>query len=308
MPSSLALCAALLLVLRWSRSHRAALSCPSSRLQASRPAPATSEAALNHLAAASPLLMAAPAGTPASASGSGSFFPAGTPIAASSSSGVVSSAPSLLDKPISRGTGQVSLSAFSYLFCELVSYCQARMDGVADLEKRMSDLGYGIGLRSLELLTYRSSIQAFLLTTPQGSNTSGGGSQPVQSPISLHNVASLNGRKEKNLVSMLQFLHGSMWKSLFGHVADGLEKATEKEDEYYIYDRDPITNRFIGTSVPKEFQHFNCAAFIAGIVNGILDGAEFRAEVSAHFNTTAQGITRTVYVIKFEKESTKREG
>lgn len=261
------------------------------------------------VALSSPHLAMSAAATPSSASGGAAFFPAGTPIATSASSPGV---PSLLDKPIPRGTGQVSLSAFSYLFCELVSYCQARMDGVADLEKRMSDLGYGIGLRSLELLTYRSSIQAFLIATPQGSgnisSSGGGGSQPLQSPISLHNVAAINGRKEKNLVSMLQFLHGSMWKSLFGHVADGLEKATEKEDEYYIYDRDPITNRFIGTSVPKEFQHFNCAAFIAGIVNGILDGAEFRAEVSAHFNTTAQGMTRTVYVIKFEKESTKREG
>lgn len=255
----------------------------------------------------SAIIMSAPAGTPASATSSGSFFPAGTPIASASSS--ASASPSLLDKPIPRGTAQVSLSAFSYLFCELVSYCQQRMDGVSDLEKRMSDLGYGIGLRSLELLTYRSSIQAFLIATPQGSNSSSSlSSSSLQSPISLHNVSSLNGRKEKNLVSMLQFVHGPMWKSLFGHVADGLEKATDKEDEYYIYDRDPITNRFIGTSVPKEFQHFNCAAFIAGIVNGILDGAEFRAEVSAHFNTTAQGNTRTVYVIKFEKESTKREG
>lgn len=116
----------------------------------------------------------------------------------------------------------------------------------------------------------------------------------------------MNGKKEKNLVAMLQFLHSYIWKSLFGRVADGLEKATDKEDEYYIYDREPITNRFI--SVPKEFGHFNCATFVAGIINGILDGAEFTSDVSAHFNTTSNGVTRTVYVIKFEKEVTKREG
>lgn len=31
---------------------------------------------------------------------------------------------------------QVSLSAFSYLFSELVQYCQQRVDAVAELEKR----------------------------------------------------------------------------------------------------------------------------------------------------------------------------
>ena len=87
--------------------------------------------------------------------------------------------------------------------------------------------------------------------------------------------------------------------------ARGLGAATDKEDEYYIYDREPITNRFIAT--PKEFAHFNCATFVAGIINGILDGAEFHADVSAHFNTTPAGLTRTVFVIKFNKDVTKRE-
>jgi hypothetical protein len=175
--------------------------------------------------------------------------------------------------------------------------------------RRLSDIGYQIGLRSLELLTYRSSIQSFLLTAAHpnsGSSNNTSHQFAVQQPISLHNVGALNGRKEKNLIAMLQFLHSFIWKSLFGRVADGLEKATDKEDEYYIYDREPITNRFI--SVPKEFSHFNCATFIAGIINGILDGAEFQSDVSAHFNTAAGGATRTVYVIKFEKEVTKREG
>jgi hypothetical protein len=41
----------------------------------------------------------------------------------------------------------------------------------------------------------------------------------------------------------------------------------------YIYDKEPVTNTYI--SVPPKLGHLNCAAFIAGIVNGILDGAGF---------------------------------
>ncbi len=238
-------------------------------------------------------------------SGGGAFFPG-------SNASPPQQLPTVLDKPISRGTErQVSLSAFSYLFSELVQYCRA-----TDLEKRMFDMGYGIGLRSLELITYRSSIQQYLLSNSQpgssGSSSSsssssshGSGGTVHQAPISLHNIGALSGRKEKSLVGMLQTLHSGMWKSLFGRVADGLEKATDKEDEYYIYDLSPLPNRFI--SPPKELAHFNVATFVAGIINGILDGAEFHAEVSAHFNTTSQGTTRTVYVIKFNKEVTKRE-
>lgn len=245
---------------------------------------------------------AASAGQLPSGSG-GVFFPSGSPLPVA-----VPPMPTVLDKAISRGTGTVSLSAFSYLFSELVQYCQQRVDVVADLEKRLADVGYGIGLRSLELITYRSSIQAFLLTNAQAGSGGGGGSgasNVQQQPISLQNIASIHGRKERNLVGMLQLLHSSMWKSLFGRSADGLEKATDKEDEYYIYDREPITNRFIAT--PKEFAHFNCATFVAGIINGILDGAEFHADVSAHFNTTPAGLTRTVFVIKFNRDVTKRD-
>jgi hypothetical protein len=217
--------------------------------------------------------------------------------------------------PIPISCGQVSLSSFSYLFSELVQYCRS----TSDLEKRMFDLGYTIGLKSLELITYRTSIQQFLL--PQQGSGSGSGSSSSSSsqsassgssninqyalPISLQNVGSLQGRKEKTVIGMLQTVHSTMWKSLFGRVADGLEKATDKEDEFYIYEISPITNRYI--SPPKELQHFNCATFIAGILNGILDGAEFHCEVSAHFNTNSAGMTRTVYVIKFQKEIMKRE-
>ena len=40
-----------------------------------------------------------------------------------------------------------------------------------------------------------------------------------------------------------------------------------------IAEMEPITNTFI--SVPPQFGHLNCAAFVAGIIGGLLDGAGF---------------------------------
>ena len=42
-----------------------------------------------------------------------------------------------------------------------------------------------------------------------------------------------------------------------------------------ISDTDLFVNRFI--SVPKDMGQLNCAAFVAGIVRGALDGAGFPA-------------------------------
>lgn len=40
-----------------------------------------------------------------------------------------------------------------------------------------------------------------------------------------------------------------------------------------ILENEPVVNKFI--SVPKEMSQLNCAAFTAGIIEAILDGAMF---------------------------------
>ena len=78
---------------------------------------------------------------------------------------------------------------------------------------------------------------------------------------------------------MLQFVHTTAWRVLFGRPADGLEKSTERADEYFISDKDPITNLFI--SVPKELgaliltpgfflRRLVCVLFLAGLSRGRL--------------------------------------
>lgn len=49
----------------------------------------------------------------------------------------------------------------------------------------------------------------------------------------------------------------------------------QAEDEYMISDFDLFVTKYI--SVPKDMGQLNCAAFIAGIVKGALDGAGFPA-------------------------------
>ncbi len=56
--------------------------------------------------------------------------------------------------------------------------------------------------------------------------------------------------------------------------------AVQAEDEYMISDYDLFVNKFI--SVPKDMGALNCAAFVAGIVKGVLDGAGFRARSALH--------------------------
>lgn len=79
----------------------------------------------------------------------------------------------------------------------------------------------------------------------------------------------------------------------------------------YIEEAEPLVNKYI--SVPADYGHFNCAAFSAGIINGVLDSAGFPAEVTAkvlaktHETETSQGPPLTIYYIKFQPEVLERE-
>lgn len=62
---------------------------------------------------------------------------------------------------------------------------------------RLSDAGYTLGVRLLELISYREK----------------------------------NNKRETKLVNMLTFIAYTVWKVLFGKTADSLEKSTEHADE-----------------------------------------------------------------------------
>ncbi|KAK1293631.1 hypothetical protein QJS10_CPB17g00224 [Acorus calamus] len=169
----------------------------------------------------------------------------------------------VLDKPLSKGRQEVSLSGFSFLFSELVQYNQTQVDNITELERRLEDAGYAVGARVLELLCHRD-------------------------------------KGKDQFLGILSFVHSTVWKVLFGKVADSLEKGTENEDEYMISEKELLVNRFI--SVPKDMGTFNCGAFVAGIVRGVLDCAGFPAVVTAHFvPMEGQQRPRTTILIKFAR-------
>ena len=58
--------------------------------------------------------------------------------------------------PRSSADASVSQSAFAYLYSELVQYHQSRVASISELERRLESSGYGVGLRMLELLSYRA--------------------------------------------------------------------------------------------------------------------------------------------------------
>ena len=81
------------------------------------------------------------------------------------------------------------------------------------------------------------------------------------------------------MLQMLYLINTNVWKGLFGKAADSLEKSNDHDDECncfhvdMISDNDPAVTRFI--SVPKEMSSLNCGAFMAGIVEAILDASQF---------------------------------
>ncbi|RHZ56090.1 hypothetical protein Glove_406g58 [Diversispora epigaea] len=179
---------------------------------------------------------------------------------------------SILDRILNKTKGtEVGLSAFAFLFSEMLQYAQKRVHGIQDLERKLNDFGYRVGTRLLELIVWRDK----------------------------------NSKRETRVLGILYFIHTTVWKTLFGKQADSLEKSKEHEDEYMISDNDPVISRYI--SVPKELSQLNCNAFLAGIVEAILDGAQFPARVTAHSVPQEGFPLRTTILIQFDKEVLQRD-
>ncbi|KAB5531298.1 NO signaling/Golgi transport ligand-binding domain-containing protein [Coniochaeta sp. 2T2.1] len=184
-------------------------------------------------------------------------------------------------RPLNRTkTAELSQASFAYLFSEMVSYAQRRVTGIQDLEKRLNTQGHPLGLKLLDLLLIR---------------------EPPRSQL-----------RPLNIIALLHLIKINLWTHLFGRQADRLEKSSNPEtpDEYMIVDNEPLVNAYI--SVPKEMNQLNCAAYVAGIIEGVCDGAGFPARVTAHsVGAKEEGEMwpgKTVFLVKFEAGVLEREG
>lgn len=115
---------------------------------------------------------------------------------------------------------------------------------------RLNNQGHPIGLKLLDLLLHR---------------------EPARAQV-----------RPLNIISLLHLIKIQLWTHLFGRAADGLERSSDpaKPDEYMIIDNEPLVNAYV--SVPRDMSQLNCAAYVAGIVEGVCDGAAFPARVTAH--------------------------
>ncbi|XP_073990918.1 trafficking protein particle complex subunit 31 [Rhodnius prolixus] len=166
---------------------------------------------------------------------------------------------SILDKTLSKGKGEVSLSCFALLFSELVQYCQNKVHTVPELQNKLCEMGQEVGIKLIDLYYMREK----------------------------------NGKREIKLLNMLLFIRSTLWKGLFGKEADKLEHANDDERIYYLIEKEPLVNKFI--SVPKDKGSLNCAMFIAGIIEAVLNAAGFTAKVTAHWHKG------TTYMVTFEE-------
>lgn len=187
-----------------------------------------------------------------------------------------SSRKTIYDRNLNRTkTTEISLASFSYLFNTLITYHHAKSGSVSEIESRLNRAGYPIGIKMLDLILYRSARSA---------------SRPTR------------------MLDLLQFIHGSLWRALFNRSADALEQSNSKKNEYMIIDNEPLVNTFI--SIPKEMSQLNCAAFVAGIIEGICDAAGFGTEgVSAHWAGEGDEMWpgKTIFLLRFKESVVERE-
>ena len=184
---------------------------------------------------------------------------------------------SIYDRNLNRArTNELSLTSFAHLFNSLISYHHSRSPSISDLESRLATCGYSIGVKLLDLLLYR---------LPQRSAT-----------------------RPTRLLELLQFIHTTLWRSLFSRSADALELSTSNNNEYMITDNEPLVNTYI--SIPKEMSQLNCAAYVAGIIEGVCDAAGFSTDgVTAHSAGEGDEMWpgKTIFLIKFKKAIVERE-
>ncbi|KAI5991436.1 NO signaling/Golgi transport ligand-binding domain-containing protein [Pisolithus albus] len=136
--------------------------------------------------------------------------------------------PNIYDRNLNKTrSSEVSASAFAFLFSEIVQYTQKRVSGINDLERRLNILGYRVGMRVLELMTWRAESSS-------------------KAP-----------KREIRFLPALMSIHTQVWRAVFGRPADAIEKNM-------IIDNDPLPERHI--SVPRDMSQLSCSSFTAGIV------------------------------------------
>lgn len=107
----------------------------------------------------------------------------------------------ILDANVARPRGEVSADAYLVLFGELVSYSLNRVKSVAELDRKLSEVGYRMGRRTLELIAVRERA----------------------------------AKRETSLLGILNFVSLTLWRFLFGRQADSLKKVRNSDECTFFF-------------------------------------------------------------------------
>ncbi len=91
---------------------------------------------------------------------------------------------------------QISLSAFAFIFSELVQYSEHRVQLSSELQSKLAETGYAVGQRVVDIMLIREK----------------------------------NYKRETRLINMLIFIRSKVWLTLFGKEADKLEQANDDKN------------------------------------------------------------------------------
>ena len=107
--------------------------------------------------------------------------------------------PGILDRPLSKGNQEFSVSFYNLLFAEIVSYCQDRANSLDDITTQLADLGRDVGWRIMDLLYHRWA-NTFCLKSKTIS------------------VRERKDKRDTKILDMLLFVKKTLWIKLFGKV------------------------------------------------------------------------------------------
>ncbi|XP_064821240.1 trafficking protein particle complex subunit 5-like [Oncorhynchus masou masou] len=172
-----------------------------------------------------------------------------------------------METRFTRGKSAILERSLARFFSEMVQYCQSQVYSASGLQARLADFGQGMGASLLDVLDVT--------------------------------VLREEWKRETKVLNILLFIKVSVWRALFGKEADKLEQANDYVKTYYIIEKKPLINTF--TSVPKENNTLNCAAFTGGAVEAILTHRGFPAKATVHRHKG------TTLMIKFDEAVIARD-
>ena len=207
----------------------------------------------------------------------------------------------IYDRNLNRTrNAELSRAAFAYLFVEMISYAQKRVTGIADLEKRYA---------------FAADTGRPPLTRPLPGSTR----QATRSGSSCWTFCCRGRRRSRRCSGRRACCRccSSSRPRSGGTCSGGRPTRSSAAPPTPPSTWSRTTSRSLTStiSVPREMSQLNCAAFVAGIIEGVCDGAGFATNgVSAHWageggEADAKGMWpgKTVFLIRFREDVLERE-